>query len=166
MSKENKEREEGVVEGLVDEVLPGMGELLKRMKKTSPEIKRRVEEAEREIKDRLKKGYSPKPKIEYGFSIRTLVREEEKKGLGEKDEISEPLVDVFDEKNYTKVIVELPGVNEDDINVNLRERKIIIDAATEGRRYHKVIELPHDVKDMKKRYKNGILELEAVKNGT
>ncbi|MBE0516587.1 MAG: Hsp20/alpha crystallin family protein [Methanophagales archaeon] len=164
----DKRDEESIVEGVVDEILPGIGGLVKKLKKTSPEFERRIEETDREIKERLEKGYSPRPRIKYGFSIHTLVREEEKKREVKEEierEILEPLVDVFDEKNYTKVIAELPGIREDDINVELRGRELVIDASNKERRYRKVIELPYDVKEMKKRYKNGILELEVLKNG-
>ena len=164
----DKKDDESIVEGVVDEILPGMGKLVKKLKKTSPELERKIEETDREIKDRLEKGYSPKPTIKYGYSMKTLVGEEKvepKEKVKPKIEIVEPIVDIFDEKDRIKVIAELPGVSEDDIMVNLSGREIVIDAATEERRYHKAIELPCDVKDMKKRYKNGILELEAVKNG-
>lgn len=165
----DKKDDESIVEGVVDEILPGMGKLVKKLKKTSPELERKIEETDREIKDRLEKGYSPKPTIKYGYSMKTLVGEEEKvepkEKVKPKIEIVEPNVDVFDEKDRIKVIAELPGVSEEDITVKLSGREIVIDAATKERRYHKAIELPCDVKDMKKRYKNGILELEAVKNG-
>ena len=164
----DKKDDESIVEGVVDEILPGMGKLVKKLKKTSPELERKIEETDREIKDRLEKGYSPKPTIKYGYSMKTLVGEEKvepKEKVKPKIERVEPIVDIFDEKDRIKVIAELPGVSEDDIMVNLSGREIVIDAATEERRYHKIIELPCDVKDMKKRYKNGILELEAVKNG-
>jgi len=165
----DKRDEESIVEGAVDEILPGIGGLVKKLKKASPELEIRIEETDKEIKDRLKKGYSPKPRIKYGFSIHTLVGEEEEKKRGvekeKKREILEPIVDVFDETDHIKVIAELPGISGDDINVELERRKIVIDASNEERRYHKVIELPCDVKEMKKRYKNGILELEMVRNG-
>jgi len=164
----DKKDDESIVEEVVDEILPGMGGLVKKLKKTSPKIERRIEETDREIKERLEKGYSRKPKITYGFSIRTLVGEEEEKKevAKEEKEIIEPLVDIFDETNYIRVIVELPGVSEEDIRVEVEKRKIILDATSKERRYRKTIELSCDVKDIKKRYKNGILELEAVKSGT
>ncbi|MFZ2071408.1 MAG: Hsp20/alpha crystallin family protein [Halobacteriota archaeon] len=161
--------EESIVEGAVDEILPGFGGLVKKLKKASPELERRIEETDTEIKTRLKEGYSSKPRIKYGFSIHTLAGEEEEKkrevGKEKRREILEPMVDVFNEKDHIKVIAELPGISEDDINVELEGRKIVIDASNKERSYHKVIELSCDVKEMKKRYKNGILELEVVRNG-
>ncbi|MBE0516210.1 MAG: Hsp20/alpha crystallin family protein [Methanophagales archaeon] len=164
----DKQDEESIVEEVVDEILPGMGGLVKKLKKTSPEFERKIKETEEEIKERLKKGYSPKPTIKYGYSMRTLVGEERvepKEKVKPKIEILEPIVDVFDEGDHLKLIAELPGVSEEDINVELGGRKIVIDASNKERRYRKAIELPYDIKDMKKRYKNGILELEMVKNG-
>jgi HSP20 family protein len=162
-----KRDEESIVEGVVDEILPGIGGLVKKLKKTSPEFERRIKETDREIKERLAKGYSPRPRIKYGFSMHRLVGEEEEKKevAKEEKEIIEPLVDIFDETNYIRVIVELPGVSEEDIRVEVEKRKIILDATSKERKYRKTIELSCDVKDIKKRYKNGILELEALKNG-
>jgi len=168
MNKGDKEREESIVEGVVDEILPGIGGLVKKLKKASPELERRLEETDEEIKKRLKEGYSGKPRIKYGYSMKTLVGEEKvepKEEVKPEIEILEPIVDIFDEKNYIKVIAELPGVSEEDINVELGGRKIVLDARSKERRYHKTIELPCAVKDVKKRYKNGILELEVVKDG-
>jgi len=165
----DKQDEKSMVEAVVDELLPGMGRLVKKMKKTSPEIARRIEETDREIKDRLQKGYSPKPTIKYGYSIKTLVGEEkaEPKEKGKaKTEIVEPLVDVFDEADHIKLIAELPGVSDEDIRVEVEKRKIILEATSKERRYRKTIELSCDIKDIKKRYKNGIFELDAVKNGS
>ncbi len=165
----DKQDEESIVEEVVDEILPGMGRLVKKLKKTSPELERRIEETDREIKERLKKGHSRKPTIKYGYSMKTLVGEEKaepKEKVKPQIERLEPIVDVFDEGDHIKLIAELPGVSEEDIRVDVERRKIILDATSKERRYRKTIELPCDVKDIKKRYKNGILELEAVKNGT
>jgi HSP20 family protein len=172
--KNKEEDEESIVEGVVEDILPGIGGLVKRLKRTSPEFGKRIEETDEEIKKRLKEGYSGKPRIKYGYSVRTLVEEEEEKekvepkeGVKTKIEILEPMVDIFDEGDYIKLIAELPGVSEEDIKVEIEKRKIVLDARSKERRYHKTIELPCAcaVKDVKKRYKNGILELEVVKDG-
>jgi HSP20 family protein len=175
MTKEEKKEEENIVEGVVDEILPGIGRLVKKMKKTSPELERRIEEADNEIKERLEKGYSGKPSVTYGYSTRTLVgrekgapRVEPKSKSKPKAEILEPIVDVFDEGKFIKVIAELPSIKEKEIQVKTENRRIVLDAGSKERRYHKTIELSCDTAGIKKRYKNGILELEVKKrkNGT
>jgi HSP20 family protein len=169
MTKEEKKEEENIVEGVVDEILPGMGRLVKKMKKRSPELERRIEEADREIKERLEKGYSGKPTVTYGYTTRTLVGREKGAPRVEpkpKAEIVEPIVDVFDEGEFMKVIAELPGIKEDEIQVKTENKKIVLDAGSKERRYHKTIVLPYTGKSIKKRYKNGILELKIQKNGT
>jgi len=166
--KKDEEDEGSMVEDLVDDILPGIGRLVKRLKNASPAFKSRIAETDREIKRKLEEGYSPKPTITYGYSVKPLVKEERvepKERVKPEIEILEPLVDVFDEGDHLKLIAELPGVSEDDIKVEIGKRKIILDATSKERRYRKTIELTCDVKDIKKRYKNGLLELEGVKNG-
>jgi len=82
------------------------------------------------------------------------------KGVKISDE-REPLVDVIEEKNHVKVIVELPGVSKEDIDIKCAEEKLDIKVDTPGRRYQKSIELPCKVKALsaKANYKNGVLEV-------
>jgi HSP20 family protein len=82
------------------------------------------------------------------------------KGMKISDE-REPLVDVIEEKDNVKIIVELPGVSRDNINLKSTDGKLEIKVDAAGRRYHKVIELPCEVKPLsaKANYKNGVLEV-------
>ena len=64
MKKDNRkttdtEDDESVVESVVNDVLPGMGSLVKNLRKKSPELDQKIKEKEREIKKRLEEGYSP-----------------------------------------------------------------------------------------------------------
>jgi HSP20 family protein len=111
----------------------------------------------------------------YGFRIRTLVGEkpvietfgnikETAKGPV-VEEIREPMVDVFDEKDRILVIAELPGVSEDKIKVDLNGDILNISASDKDRKYAKEILLPARVKkeSLKISYKNGILEIRLSK---
>lgn len=73
----------------------------------------------------------------------------------------EPLVDVIEEKDKVKIIAELPGVSRDDINLKSKDGRLEIKVDAAGRKYHKVIELPCEVKSLsaKASYKNGVLEV-------
>ncbi len=74
----------------------------------------------------------------------------------------EPLATVYEEDAKVRVIVDLPGVDEDKINVDATESKVVIRAEGSDRKYYKEIELPKkvDPKSVKASFKNGILELE------
>jgi len=73
----------------------------------------------------------------------------------------EPLVDVFIEDKVVRVIVELPGVSKDDVNVKTTESKIIITAQGNDRNYSTERDLSVKIKPKtaSAKYKNGILEL-------
>ncbi len=84
--------------------------------------------------------------------------------LSLKDE-REPLVDVIDADNEVKVIVELPGVNKEDIRLTATERSLTINAQSADRKYRKVIEMPVEVDPTtaKSTYRNGMLEVTLKK---
>ena len=73
----------------------------------------------------------------------------------------EPLVDVFIEDKVVRVIVELPGVSKDDVNVKTTESKIIITAEGNDRNYSAERDLSVKIKPKtaSAKYRNGILEL-------
>jgi HSP20 family protein len=80
------------------------------------------------------------------------------------DEVREPLVDVFDEAAEILIVVELPGVDEDEIHVEVRDDILSLETTGE-RRYGKEILLSQvvDPASLQKAYKNGILELRLKK---
>ena len=107
-------------------------------------------------------------KIVYGFSIK-LGREgiiadkfgnigEDERGPVVKDE-REPLVDLLDEPRQLRLFAEVPGVDEEDIRVNVEDNKVTIHADTDTRKYHKDIPLPCKARMTKSSYKNGVLEV-------
>lgn len=76
-----------------------------------------------------------------------------------------PLSDVQDRGNEILVTVDIPGVEKEDIQVEVKGRKLIID--TEGtRRYHTEIDLPGEVQGdcSEASYRNGVLEITLKKN--
>jgi len=79
----------------------------------------------------------------------------------------EPLVDIVDADSEIKVIVELPGVAKEDINLMGTQDKLTISVDTQHRKYYKEIELPAkvDPKKAESTYKNGVLEVTLPKIG-
>jgi HSP20 family protein len=89
----------------------------------------------------------------------------DKKGEVVVDEMREPLVDIFEEEGHTLVVAEMPGVEEKDILVNLKDDILQISTETHKKKYHKEILLKESfTKDkMVCSYKNGVLEIKLVK---
>ncbi len=116
-----------------------------------------------------------KAKAVYGFSIRM--------GLGGKPviepfgnikateegavvaEVREPLVDVLDEGERVVVLAELPGVEEKDIHLEVKDDILELTAEARDRKYSKEVLLPSEVEadTMESSYRNGILEIKLMK---
>ena len=121
--------------------------------------------------DHLKKGM----KGVYGFTINTAgggsPRVEtfgniKKTPEGPKvDEEREPITDIFDEKDEIVVIAEMPGIEESDLKIDLKEDILEIKAVSKSRSYRKELLLPVKVlkSDLVHKFTNGILEIRIKK---
>ena len=89
----------------------------------------------------------------------------DKKGEAVVDEVREPLTDIFEESDHTMIVAEMPGVEEKDIRIDLKDDILQISAETREKKYHKEILLKESfTKDkMARTYKNGILEIKLMK---
>ena len=113
----------------------------------------------------------------YGFTVRSgigkrgapvierfgNIREEEEGPVIE--ESREPIIDVFDEKDYLEIIAEIPGVNEGDIKAEVKGDILIISAESGDRKYSKEVLLPKEADSgtIKSTYRNGILKIRLEK---
>jgi HSP20 family protein len=71
---------------------------------------------------------------------------------------------LFDEGNNLVIIAELPGIDEKDIEIEVKENRLVLFARSQGRQYRKEIILPHAVKEKPSTaYKNGILKISLEK---
>jgi HSP20 family protein len=77
----------------------------------------------------------------------------------------EPLVDLLDEEDQLVVIVELPGVDEKDIQIKVEADALEVKAASGDRRYEKAIPLPMAARpsSVQSFYRNGVLEVRLAK---
>lgn len=118
---------------------------------------------------------SGRVKAVYGFSINSSVggkpvvepfgnvRKTPKGPVVEEER--QPLVDVFDEKDHVLVIIELPGVEEEQISTQVKGDILTLSAASGEHKYYKEVILPKDVDagTLKSKYKNGVLEIRIDK---
>lgn len=77
----------------------------------------------------------------------------------------EPLTDIVEEGDRIKVIVELPGVDKQDIELRSEGRELNISVDTERKRFCKDLELPCDVRgdSAAAEYRNGVLTVTMAK---
>jgi HSP20 family protein len=121
--------------------------------------------------DHIKKGM----KGVYGFTINTAgggtpkvetFGNIKKTPEGPKvDEEREPITDIFDEKSEIVIIAEMPGIEETDLKIDLKEDILEISAASKSRTYRKELLLPAKVikSNLRHKFTNGILEIRIKK---
>ena len=121
--------------------------------------------------DHIKKGM----KGVYGFTINTAgggspkvetFGNIKKTPEGPKvDEEREPITDIFDEKDEIVVISEMPGIEENDLKIDLKEDILEISAVSKNRTYRKELLLPVKAvsQNLRHKFKNGILEIRIKK---
>jgi HSP20 family protein len=147
------------IESLID--------LASQLKESGGQVNREGEVDLSHLKDGMK--------AVFGFSVKTAVGGEpvvESFGNVKQtpqgpsvEEVREPLVDIFNEEHEIKVYAEMPGVNQQDIRIDLKDDILDIRAESGKRKYHKEVLLPArvDPKTMIFHYSNGILEIEVRK---
>jgi HSP20 family protein len=81
------------------------------------------------------------------------------------DEEREPITDVFDEKDEIVILAEMPGIEEADIKIDLKEDILEIAAVGTNRTYRKELLLPVRVRkeNLSNKFTNGILEIRIKK---
>jgi HSP20 family protein len=120
------------------------------------------------------KGTEKDLKGVYGFSVKVglggeevkvepfgNIRRDEKSGEAVVHEIREPVVDVFEEKDHTLVVAEMPGIGEKDIQLEVKEDLLTIYAERGNLKYRKEVLLPRSYRKerMLVSCNNGILEI-------
>lgn len=163
-TEEDKVKEESsVIEGMVSQFIPGLGGVIKALEYASPEFKKRIAQTDAEVRHRIEVGWSSRPVIEYGVSVRPLnIMPSTARSPSKPAEFRiaramrrEPIIDVMDEGEYITIVAEIPEV-ENNISLDLREGVLEIRAGD----FKKYINLPPDAKNIvNKSFKNGILQL-------
>jgi HSP20 family protein len=171
---------EGVAEGVLKgagQIIPGLGSLLEGLEK-SPAFKERLNKINQEIERRLKEAPLKRagdrgPHIASGFATNTLVQEErpsfrvkvKKTAPTPPPKPKEPVVDVFDEKDHLRIIAELPGVAEKDIETNLEKETLTIKINSTGWKPEHTVALPYAPQGkLEKIFRNGFLEIKVGKD--
>ena len=181
--KDKKEKEsEGVTGGILKslgKIIPGLGGLVKSLEK-SPAFKERLKEIDKEVEHRIKEtplkrtqgrpsnipGSIPPGARGSGTDFRgkPFVKQKPQSPPPSPSTPQEAPVDIFDEKDHIKVIAEIPGVQEEDIKVDLVKDSLAISVDIPDRKYEQEVKLPCEPKGKpEKLYKNGILEVKIKK---
>lgn len=106
---------------------------------------------------KIQYGPDGKPRIE-DFGNKPIKSPEGEPLISEE---REPITDIIEGDDDVAVTVEIPGVEKQDIDLNVTKVALEIRVDTPQRKYHKKLNLPCDVlpKTTKATYKNGILDV-------
>jgi len=108
----------------------------------------------------------------YGVSVRTMadgrpsvqpfgnIKKKSPKGPM-VEEVREPIIDIFDEPEQINVVAEMPGIDEADVQIEIKGDILNISAEGKSRKYQKEVLLSHEAtaENMTWSYKNGMLEI-------
>jgi len=80
-------------------------------------------------------------------------------------EEKEPIIDVFEDGDHINIMAELPGIEENDVNLKIENNVLTISADTPAKKYSKEVKLPTSVEkdSVESKYRNGILEVKLTK---
>ena len=125
------------------------------------------------IEDMFRSGFDPNKRFIHGFSMnigpdgkpkfQEFGNRPTKTPTGESmlSDEREPLTDIIEGDEDVAITVEIPGVDKEDIDLNVTEDILEITVDNPKRKYHKRLDLPCDVlpKTTKATYKNGVLDV-------
>ena len=101
------------------------------------------------------------PRVEPFGNIRT----DKTTGRAVVEEIREPVVDLFEEKDHLLVVAEMPGISAADVQLEVKDDVLTIQAAKGDKKYRKEVLLPGSYPKDKMRLacNNGVLEIKCFK---
>ncbi len=172
MKKEGRERRrqaqgsfEGILKGFTD-LVEKLGELAEKGEQLS-----RTGEIHGKGKEKDLKGV-------YGFSVKVglggegvkvepfgNIHKDETTGKSVVHEVREPIVDIFEEEDYTVVVAEMPGISVEDVRLDVKDDLLTIYAEKGDKKYRKEVLLPRSYprEKMLVSCNNGILEIKCTK---
>ncbi len=92
------------------------------------------------------------------------IKKDAESGRTVVQEIREPLVDIFEEEDHALIIVEMPGISDGDLKLDLKDDVLSISAKRGDKTYQKEVLLPRVVarENMVVSCNNGILEIKCL----
>lgn len=156
---------EGILKGFTD-LVEKLGDLAEKGEQLS-----RTGEIQWKNREKDLKGV-------YGFSVKVglggegvkvepfgNIRKDEATGQSVVQEIREPIVDIFEEKDHTLVVAEMPGIGTGDVRIELKDDLMTIYAEKGEKKYRKEVLLPgsYSREKMQVSCNNGILEIKCLK---
>jgi HSP20 family protein len=159
--------------GGLDGILKGLGDLVEKLSNLAEKGEQLSRTSEFQLSDEGKglKGV-------FGFSVKTGLGGKEIKvepfGNISKDkatgksvvhELREPLVDVFEEEDHVLIVAEMPGIEAEDVEVEIQDDILTLSAKRGDKKYRKEVLLPGNFQKDKLSVscRHGIVEIKCMK---
>jgi HSP20 family molecular chaperone IbpA len=71
----------------------------------------------------------------------------------------DPPISVTDDDRHVRVSVDLPGVTEEQIRIDLEKRSCTLSVSKDEKLFHKTIRVPEGVRFYKKKFSDGVLDI-------
>lgn len=83
----------------------------------------------------------------------------------EAEGVREPFTDIMEDEKNIYITMELPGVEKEDINMELVDSTLVVSVDTESRKFYKEVPLPEnaDTESIEAKYNNGVLDITVKK---
>ena len=171
LKKRDEKKSEGGIESGLGGILKGLGDLVEKLGELSEsggELSRtgEIHDAGKELKGiygfTIKSGLGgDSPRIEPFGNI----RKDRESGRSVVQEVREPVVDLFEEKDHVSIVAEMPGISVEDVHIAVEDDLLTI-AATHGeKKYRKEVLLPaiYAREKMRITCNQGVVEIKCVK---
>ena len=158
----------------------GVGGLLKGLGNLLEKLNDLAETGREFSKTGELKGFSSGKEIKgvYGFTVKMGLGDEgikvepfgnihhdDESGRTVVEEVREPVVDIFEERDHTMVVAEMPGIGTEDVRLEVKDDLLTIIAEKGDKRYRKEVLLPESFQreKMKVSCTNGVVEIRCVR---
>jgi len=174
MGKKNKDQDKSSEEGVgfgLGGILKGLGDIFEKLNDLA-------ETGQEMSKTGEFRGSGKDVKGIYGFTVKVglgedkpriepfgNIRKDAKSGRTVVQEVREPVVDVFEERDHVLVVAEMPGISADNVQLAVEDDLLTISAERGDKKYRKEVLLPGGFarEKMQVSCNNGVVEIKCVK---
>jgi HSP20 family protein len=171
IKKLNEKATEGGFDVGIGGILKGLGNLVEKLEDLAESGEQLSQSGEIHGKNKDVKGI-------YGFTVKVglgdkspriepfgNISKDQESGHAVVQEVREPIVDVFDEKDHVLIVAEMPGISVNDVQLAVEDDLVTITATHGDKQYRKEVLLPASFarEKMQVTCNNGVVEIKCAK---
>lgn len=174
MGKKNKDQDKSSEAGIglgLGGILKGLGDIFEKLNELGETGRQMSQTGEIRGSGKDLKGI-------YGFTVKVglgedkpriepfgNIRKDAKSGRTVVQEVREPVVDVFEERDHVLVVAEMPGISADNVQLAVEDDLLTISAERGDKKYRKEVLLPAGFarEKMQVSCNNGVVEIKCAK---